>query len=93
MLHICVYHFITISFSHSRLWAFPRRILLHVRETPLREDSGYSANRGLYLRLVSVVYESDDKYHDAEDQFRGDAVSHDSGAHDDSDTKVPPLSR
>ena len=28
-----------------------------------------------YLRLVSVVYESDDKYHDAKDPFRSDAVS------------------
>ena len=34
-------------------------------------------------------YESDDKYRDAEDQFRGDAVSHDSGTHDDSDSKCP----
>ena len=28
-----------------------------------------------YLRLVSVVYESDVKYHDAKDLFRSDAVS------------------
>ena len=44
-----------------------------------------------YLRLVSVVYESDVKYHGAEDQFRGGPLSHDSGTHDDSDTKAPSL--
>ena len=56
-----------------------------------------------YLRLVSVVYESDVNYHGAEDRFLGGPLSHDygffsdspgwfslhSGTHDDSDSKSP----